>query len=407
MELTVTNLKEFKKAISTACLAIEKKNTMPVLSHVKICHEDNRTYLISTDIETSVKIDISKMVTDPKPGVAILPGKILKDYVSKVKQPFKIETINNEWSKVGAMQIASLPAADFPAWPKIDKVEQTSINNLSDKIKLVLPMSGESDTRYTLNGLYFDFTESRLVGTDGHRLGLSTIYCDPCEPRIVPRKTVSILKTLKGDVSIQSGENHVVFNYDGISVLCRAIDGTYPTINNVLPKQFNSVCIVDRELLTETLSAVSLISRVGNAILIYCIAKNKLEQELVISASSPDIGEMEQRIPCIWDQQSEIQAGFNARYLLDALATFTGPEVVLCFNERLSPLKIVDPEDPEILHIVMPMRLDNQTVWAHSKYPNDVPEEIREANKARIMEVRIARRLAKANKRLNDYKLAA
>lgn len=413
MELTVTNIKEFKKAITTACLAVEKKNTMPVLSHVRISHEDNRSYLISTDIETSIKIDISNMVVDPKPGAALVPGTMLKEYASKVKQPFKIETINNDWTNIGAMRVASLSPDEFPVWPKLGKSDSGTILNLSDKVKSVLSSAGESDTRYTLNSLYFDFANSRISGTDGHRLAVTTMSCNPFEPRIVPRNTAKVLQKIKGDVSVQSGEKHVLFQYDGLSVLSRVIEGTFPNVDNVVPKKFNSVCVADRELLKETISAVAMISKSRSGVIVLYCRENEGGSELVISASSPDVGEMEQTMPCVWDKFGEIYAGFNSKYILNALTTFSGTEVAICCTDSLSPFKLIDPENPELLHIIMPMRADNdKCIWVHSKYPESVPEEIRAANIAKIAEARIARKLAKANKRPDidwqkDYRIAA
>jgi DNA polymerase-3 subunit beta len=95
------------------------------------------------------------------------------------------ESVDEQWLKVKAgasdFKIACLPHTDFPAWPSAlgsGEVEEVTIDGsmLLEMIEKTIYSAGESDTRYTLNGLLFHAKpENRsftVVGTDGHRLAL-------------------------------------------------------------------------------------------------------------------------------------------------------------------------------------------------------------------------------------------
>ena len=95
------------------------------------------------------------------------------------------ETVDEQWLKVrsGAsdFRLACLPAADFPAWPSElggGDVEELTVDApmLLEMIEKTIYSAGESDTRYTLNGLLFHVKPENktftVVGTDGHRLAI-------------------------------------------------------------------------------------------------------------------------------------------------------------------------------------------------------------------------------------------
>jgi DNA polymerase-3 subunit beta len=403
MKLTVNNLKGFNAALKTAAQVVEKKSTMPVLSHVRLYQENDKTFFMSTNLETAVKVDISSTVCVEEAGDALIPAKVLKDYATKRKQEFMITTDEN-WGTIGTMRVALLPSSDFPAWLDQGKERLGIITDLSQKIKQVFYAAGESDTRYTLNGLYFDFTNKRLVGTDGHRLALTAIDMNSEKPVIIKREAMKIMQTLKTDPEIATGDSHTLFDYGKglMQILASNIVGTYPNVDNVLPKTFNSICAVNREALLQTIDRVSLVSRAkANEIGLYCRYLGPGKQELGIYTSNPDIGEAEEFIPCTWDPSAIIHFGVNGRYLMDCLKAMDCEEVVICYGGELTPIKIVDPENADSLHVIMPMRTDlaGKAYFPYSKLPDDMPADVKDQIMARIWQARISRKLAKARER--------
>lgn len=363
MRLTVNDPKGFKSALKDICMVVEKKVTMPVLAHFRLYSKDGRTYMVATDIETSIKADITKSVSVEDPGDILLPAKFLKDYMAKQKGSFQIITSSvkepdepgyDPFGKIGNMKIATLPSSEFPVWPNVE-LEPSGIEPyLKSKLDKVINATGIGDTRYALNSVYFDFQNSQIVGTDGHRLSLVKMNSNHNEGKIVPRKSADVLRTFKTDPDIKIGEDHILFDYGDTMVLSRVMDGVYPQVEKILPGSFETAFSANREAFINALEAVVIVSKDrGNAVVMYC---KFTEQELVIYADSPDLGHAEEKIPCRWDGRKEINFGVNGKFVIEALKVLTGEDVVLCFNGALDPIKIVDPEDPNILHIIMPIR---------------------------------------------------
>lgn len=57
---------------------------------------------------------------------------------------------------------------------------------------------------------------------------------------------------------------------------------------------------------------------------------------------------------------SNVEMGFNNRYVLDALRNAEGDEVKILLNGSLSPMKILPLEGESFLFLVLPVRLKSE-----------------------------------------------
>jgi DNA polymerase-3 subunit beta len=130
------------------------------------------------------------------------------------------------------------------------------------------------------------------------------------------------------------------------------MEGSYPNYQQVIPKENEKRVAVNRAELEGALRRVSILSREKTSAI-----KLALEPDtLTLSSSNPEMGEAKEVIEAKFGQEG-ITTGFNARYLLDALAAIDSEEAVLEFKDALSPCIIRQPDDPDYLCVVMPMRV--------------------------------------------------
>jgi DNA polymerase-3 subunit beta len=224
------------------------------------------------------------------------------------------------------------------------------------------------ESRYVLNGLYFNFNDGKLiiVATDGRRLALVEEVTDfPEEAEgsfIVPTKTVNELGRLlqnKGALSIELSEGRVAFDLiqeeEGnpvvtSTIISKLIDGSYPNYKQVIPNEVEERIALGREELLQALKRVELMTtdKSGSAKLSFT------ENNLVISANTPDVGEARESIAINY-QGKDLAVAFNPTYLMDPLKALDNDEVFLELTDELSPgvVKINDP----FLYVIMPMRL--------------------------------------------------
>ena len=120
------------------------------------------------------------------------------------------------------------------------------------QIKLTIPakyiavlklFAAEKDTRYYLNGICLEIgrSETRLVATNGHMLGVFRVesdqpdIIDPVKNVIIPNEMLKHIKP-KGDVEIVLGDvlpdntdgRSITLTFDGLTVSGKTIDGHYP-----------------------------------------------------------------------------------------------------------------------------------------------------------------------------------
>ncbi len=213
---------------------------MPILSHFLLDATKKGSAITATDIETALREPIELAVAEE--GRLCIPARKLFEIVKEVDGDLTIETEDSEWIRVSAGQssfrLACLPPDEFPSWPEMEDAKEIGLEpaSLAKMIEKTIYAAGESDTRYTLNGLLFHITGGKItiVGTDGHRMAVIESEAPSAKEEtkiIVPRKTVSELRKFleaEGTVTMLIGKNNILFRIGDIEFLARLIEGTYP-----------------------------------------------------------------------------------------------------------------------------------------------------------------------------------
>jgi DNA polymerase-3 subunit beta len=364
MKLTVSK-SQLQERLSNIQNIVEKRNTMPILSHFLLDAKKDGTTITATDIETAIREPVEAEVHAE--GRLCIPARKLFEIVREVDGDVSIESEDAQWINVKAglsnFRLACLAPEEFPAWPQMEEAFEMQMDSpvLEQMIEKTIYSSGESDTRYTLNGLLFNMNGDvfTVVGTDGHRMAVieRTMPSSVDEEKkvIVPRKTASELrKFLDGEeqVTIAIGKNHILFKISDIQFLARLIEGTYPNYSQVMPAGNDKKLLLVREDFIKALRRVSVMSRErSNAV--------KLEigpSHIKLTSSNPDIGEARDEVEVQYDGE-ELEAGFNARYLLDVLQAMSTEKVLFELQDQLSPTLLKEEGDELYRCVVMPMRI--------------------------------------------------
>ncbi len=367
MKVTVEK-NELQKKLSDIQNIVEKKNTMPVLSHFLLVAEKGGAYITATDLETAFKEPLA--LTIATEGRLCIPAKKLFEIVREVDGDIVLESADQKWLKVKSgksqFRLACLSSDEFPVWPALsDDTEKMEIDSLLllEMIDKTLYAAGESDTRYVLNGLLFNIKPDgnlTVVGTDGHRLALSTKTLTSKlkeEKRIIfSRKSLAELRRFLDDeakpVKVAIGKNHILFEMDTIQFLTRLIEGTYPNYEQVIPTGADKTIAIDRIALMRSLRRVSIMSKERSSAVKVDIEPNSM----AISASNPDIGEAKDELTVEYAGEP-ITLAFNARYILDALSVMNTDTILIKLNEPLTPTLFMENEKDDYKYVVMPMRL--------------------------------------------------
>jgi DNA polymerase-3 subunit beta len=208
----------------------------------------------------------------------------------------------------------------------------------------------DEETRYFLRGIYLHTAEGKLraVATDGHRLaqhdGPST---DDFAGVIVPRKLVSMVPT--GDISVGVSSRKIRFLSDGLEIVSKVIDGTFPDYQRVIPRDNPKTAVVDRVALYSASDRVATISSEKTRSVKFSFAAGAVS----LSARG-EVGTAEDEIGIEYDAEP-LDIGFNAAYVRDTLGAFVDEKVTLHLNEPGSPA-VIEAGGP-LLAVLMPLRV--------------------------------------------------
>jgi len=375
MELKI-GAQELARALGRSQGIVEKKSTMPILSHVLLeARKGNVLHVSATDLDLSVSSEHPCEVQ--KEGALAVPAKHLFEIVRSLpEQQVTLKKAGNNYLEVRSgpseFRIVGLPSEDFPALPKFEKVAFVDVvpAELLEQIDRTSFAASTDETRYNLNGVLFEPQGPvlRMVATDGHRLALSEkpLAGDYALKRgvILPRKGLHELKKLlqegaepgqeKTETKLGFAENSAVYRRPGVVLAMRLIEGMFPDYKQVIPKQGEKIVKVGRQRLLETLRRVSLLaSDKSHAV--------KLELSpglLTVLSQNPDLGDAKEEVPVEYAGEP-LKIGFNARYITDVAAVLKSDDVQLELADDLSPgvLRGAGPEDAGYTAVVMPMRI--------------------------------------------------
>jgi DNA polymerase III subunit beta len=352
---------------------IEKRNTMPILSNALLVAEKGKISIYATDLEVSLKDDApAKVEVEGKVAVS---AKNLFDLVKELADSnIQIVKKNNNWleikSKKAVFNIVGAAADEFPAFPNHDAKDFVRVNGetLHDMIQKTIYSVSNDETRYHLNGVYFERvtgeggSQFRMVATDGHRLSMidkkveMPTSAKKTEGVIIPKKGLSELKKLlegdSGALEMALEGSHLIIRKENTVLLVRLIDGKYPNYQQLVPARLQKRVAVSREELLSCLRRVSLLSNQKSKGITLSISKNSME----IYSNNPEIGDAKEELDVRYTGDA-LKIGFNAKYLMDILNNIQDDEIDLELNDQLSPGIVRPANDSSYTCVVMPMRI--------------------------------------------------
>ncbi len=353
---------------------VERRNTIPILSNILIEASKGKVVFTATDLDIeAVDSADAKVKTN---GAVTAPAGTLFDVIRKLPAGADVElelnpdnnqlAINSGRSK---FSLPTLPASDFQTMtPDKDattfEIEASDLRRLIDKTRFAI---STEETRYYLNGVYLHAADTdkgkklRTVATDGHRLAL----CETDAPKgaedlagvIVPRKAVGEVRRLidssDGDVTVSVSDTKIVFTSGRAQLTSKLIDGTFPDYARVIPKGNDKALIIDNKAFEAAVDRVSTVSTERSRSIKLSLSKGKIT--LAVS-SAETAGQGHEEVECDYSE-TEMDIGFNAKYLLDVTAQIEAEDARFLFNDPASPALVLDPADDSAQYVLMPLRV--------------------------------------------------
>lgn len=352
----------------TVAGAVDKKQSLAILSNILVSFANGRLLLSATDLE----IEISATLNCPVELHATqftVPAKKFIDIVRSLDDESTATIgLNTDLVtiKVGRSQfkLATLPADDFPvSSDEVNEVEfaidKTALINLLQSTHFAM---SQQDVRVFLNGLLFELDAQTIttVATDGHRMAVCKLPSEHhFSPQrfLLPKKGVQEMLRLLVNVSdeqvdIAAGKNHFKLCTTEYTFQSRLIETRFPPYSKAIPRNNDKFIIIDKDLLKRALARIVILAHEkSRAVLLHLQAGS-----LTLIANNQEQEEAMEIIEAHTDGD-EIKIGINASYLLDVLHYFGDGLVRLSMSTTDSSILVESLNDEQYQYIIMPMKL--------------------------------------------------
>lgn len=368
------NRDHFANGLAQVLNVVGSKATMPILGNVLIEAAKDSVTLTTTNLDLGIRCKLKAEVKEA--GAITLPVKRLTTIVRELPNvDVTLDTTPSHQAKLSSggstFRISGIAKDEFPPLPDFgdDKTFTLGQADLVTMLQSVHYAQSSDETRYILNGVYFNFKDGKLslVATDGRRLALVSkeleVPAANAGAIILPAKTVAELLRMLGKgekLKISFSDRRASFQIatdkdtsglvESIYLHSKVVEGNYPNYQQVIPKETHQRIKLERELLAQCIHRAALVcSEKSNSVKLK-LTTNRLE----IFAQSPDFGEAHESMAISYSGP-ELQVAFNPAFLIDPLRALTKDEVFFEVKDEMSPGVFKTLEN--FVCVIMPVRL--------------------------------------------------
>ena len=372
----VVSSTELLSHLSAISKVINSKNTLPILDNYLFLLEDNRLTVTASDLESTL-ITSLELENTSGTGTIAVPAKRMNDTLKEFpEQPltFQIdpETFQIDiFSQNGKFSIVGQNGEDFPQQPILNEGFASTINVnhgvLLSGINKTLFATADDELRPVMNGIFIELTteDMKFVASDAHKLVRYKRFdakADKDASFILPKKPAAILKSLLPkedfDVKLEFDDKNAFFTLSNYKLICRLVEGNYPSYNSVIPQNNPNKLVIDRVEFYNTVRRVSVFSNQASNL----VRLKLTENQLVVSAQDVDFAiSAVERLNCQYEGE-DMEIGFKSTFLQEILSNLsvTDVKVELSDPTRAGLLLPAENENEEenVLMLLMPMMIN-------------------------------------------------
>lgn len=357
-----------------------KNVNLPILNNVLMRVDGASIRLTTTNLEIAVSCLVRGKIEQG--GEFTIPSKLFFDYVSllpneKIDLEMADETLSIHCGNY-MTKIKGIPSSDFPLIPSVsaDRSFTIKAESLRSALSQILFSVATNESRPELTGVSMHFENQGagkgklvLAATDSYRLAEAHITLPEAPGEapvsvIVPSRTLielsRVLSVYKDEidapeaVTMSLSENQIVFAYGSTELISRTIEGNYPDYQQIIPKNFKTEAVIDREDMINAVKTASLFSKTG----LFDVTLRFAPSPGALTVTAVDATRGENTASCAVDLTGESnEVTVNYRYVLDGLNAIRSDKVLFQMIDAANPC-LVRPNDKDAgyLYVVMPIR---------------------------------------------------
>ncbi len=355
----------FEKHLKNISKALSNNPALTALSGILIKVTNEKIELLASDGILSIKeiILINDDVNVIKEGVILIPGKLFIEIIKKQTKEIELSLINDTLNITSAGANFKLNLMDSEDYPMIDfdLIGNELILDsemFKSTIKDVAFAAAENNRRIILNGINIIANESnlRISATDSYRLATSKMpiaSINNFNITILAKNIKDFIpSSMKGEVKIKVDDSKINIEHDSSIIQSRLIDGIYPELSKLIPKEYNYKLEIDSKLLNDLIDKAIVVSSGDTKTVRLEIKEGKLQ----IESKQEEVGNSHVETEDFkWEGENMFSIAFDSKFTKEALRTFKG-NVVIRFIGELKPFVIMGDSNKSLVQLVLPHR---------------------------------------------------
>ena len=366
-ELLLEALNKVSKAIST-------KNLIPVLAGIKFELKKKKLTLTASDNDITIQTVIESIKDEDfkieNEGSIIISGKYILDIVRKLTDNYiNIEVVDDLkiliYTDKAEFNLNGISESEYPNIGLEESKKKIDIK--ADVLKSIVYQtafaSSNEESKPVLTGINFNIVGDVLEcnSTDSYRLARKVIKLDKESEEnyniVIPSHNIVEFTRIIGsddkDVELHIFGNKILFKTGNLKFESRLINGTYPNTSNLLPDE--SLLVISTNL-NEFYSVIDRVSILTSDKEKNIVTLETQGNTLILKSSSAEIGRVEEKMEINKNNSEDITISFSAKYMMEALKSFSTDTVDLHFVGEIKPILIKSSEDETLTQLVLPIR---------------------------------------------------
>lgn len=343
MKLTIER-SQLLKALDPAAKVIQRRNTIPILSNIRLAAEGGEITVTATDLDIEIRTMAAAEVDVP--GAVTVPADTLHDLVRRMPEGSQIGFALEDDGRIGMRcgrsqtRLPTLPASDYPDIAPGEMTHRFELPGdvLSGLLRDTAFAASSEQTTY-ICGVHWHQAQGddgpllAAVATDGTRMLARKVAALPegangFRAITIPTKAVSEIIRLvdkeKSEVAIALSETKIRVIIGQTLLTSSLIVGGFPDYERAVPRETPNEVTVEAAPLQAAIERVGIIAdREHVRATVFSFDDRRLTLTMANSAS----GDLREEVPCDFEGEP-FSIGYDHR-LLTKLLNVVGSDTVL------------------------------------------------------------------------------
>lgn len=363
------NQQTLTKALNIVSKAVTIRTTIPILKGILLNVDDNGILTMSaSDLDLSIEKKIK--VDNSTSGSIVVLSKLFGDIIRKL--PDETITIEENDGKVNIkcsnseFNIIGLSADEFPNINPNEENEEKILFNkelLKDMIKKTAFSASIDENKGVITGVLIEMEENflNMIAVDGFRMAITkeAMKNKKREDIIISAKILNEISRIisesedsNEDIELLLNDKKAVFSMEDTKVILRLLEGKFMDYKRILPSESSCKVVLNKNDFMSSVERASLLAKVGKNNLV----KLDIKDNIIEITSKSDEGNVKENV-IVSKEGDDVVIGFNSKYLIDALKVIDDENIVILFNNSVSPCLIKPVSGDSFEYLILPVRL--------------------------------------------------